>query len=198
MKRWRGSLGGVLPLGMEEPNGLVEWAAANVPEAMREDPIRRLAAYRVCAVPGGARSARHSEDSCKPQDAKSDRSVDPCCRIDQCEYRGGLLTYVRRGTGEVFRVCESSAREAREWLFEVRHALNRDVTTARIALATRIMKILTIAIKRERAQRQTRARRHSRDLQAPTGDGPARPTAETTLPTASVSQQPAPQPAASL
>ena len=33
-------------MGMEEPDGLVEWAATNVPEAMRDDPIWRLAAYR--------------------------------------------------------------------------------------------------------------------------------------------------------
>jgi len=66
-----------------------------------------------------------------------------------------------------FEYGESSAREAREWLFKVRHALDRDATTVRIGLATRIMKILTIAIKGERSQRQTRARRLSPDLKVP-------------------------------
>ena len=167
MKRWRGSLGGVPLLGMEEPDGLVEWAAANVPEAMREDPIWRLAAYRYALY----LAELVQQDIPKIRANPKTRSL-----TDQLIRAVGSISaniaegYSRTSAAErarFFEYAESSAREAREWLFKVRHALDRDVTTARMVLATRIMKILTIAIKRERAQRQTRARRHLRDLQVP-------------------------------
>src|SRR6478752_6969748 len=150
MKRCRGSLGRVLPLGMEEPDGLVEWAAANVPEAMREDPIWRLAAYRYALY----LAELVQQDIPKIRANPKTRSL-----TDQLIHAVGSISA---------NIAEGYSRTSaadREWLFKVRHALDRDVTTARIVLATRIMKILTIAIKRERAQRQTRARRHSRDLQ---------------------------------
>jgi hypothetical protein len=48
-------------------------------------------------------------------------------------------------------------------LFKVRRALDPATVAARIALATRIMRILAVAIKEERKTRQTRARRFNPD-----------------------------------
>jgi four helix bundle protein len=150
---------------MEEPDGLVEWAAANVPDAMREDPIWRLAAYRY---------ALYLADLVQQDIPKIRANPKTRSLADQLVKAVGSISaniaegYSRTSAAErarFFEYGESSAREAREWLFKVRHALDRDSITVRIGLATRIMKILTIAIKRERAQRQTRARRLSPNLE---------------------------------
>ena len=58
-----------------------------------------------------------------------------------------------------YEYAYSSAREARDWYYKVRHALEHDVAINRIALVTRVMRILTVAIVRERAEPKTRARR---------------------------------------
>ena len=58
-----------------------------------------------------------------------------------------------------FEYAHSSAREARDWIFKARRALPPGVAAMRIELVTRIMKILAVAIPRERAQKETRARR---------------------------------------
>jgi four helix bundle protein len=152
---------------MEEPDGLVEWAATNVPEAMRDDPIWRLAAYRY---------ALYLADLVQQDIPKIRANPKTRSLTDQLISAVGSISaniaegYSRASAAErarFFEYGESSAREAREWLFKVRHALDPDATTVRIGLATRIMKILTIAIKGERAQRQTRARRLSPDLKVP-------------------------------
>ena len=144
---------------MDEPDGLVAWAAANVPEEMRDDPIWRLAAYRYALyladlvqqdVPKIRANARTR--------SLADQLVNAVASISANIAEG----YSRTSPAErarFFEYAESSAREARDWLFKVRHALDREVATARIVLVTRIMRILTISIKGERALRETRARR---------------------------------------
>ena len=103
-KRWQASRGEVLQLGMEEPDGLGAWAAANVPEEMRDDPIWRLAAYRYALYLADLVQQDVPKIRANPKTAKPDGSAGRCRRIDKCQYRGGILAYVRRGPCEVLRV----------------------------------------------------------------------------------------------
>lgn len=143
---------------MEEPDGLIEWAA-QVPVAMREDPIWRLPAYRYALYLGDL----VQNDVPKIRANAKTRSL-----TDQLvDAVGSISANIAEGYGRTsgperarfYEYANSSARESRDWLFKVRHALDPDVTTARILLVTRIMKILTVSTKAERAERETRARR---------------------------------------
>jgi len=152
---------------MEEPDGLVEWAAANVPEAMRDDPIWRLAAYRYSLYLADLVQQDVPKIRANPKTRSlTDQLVDAVASISANIAEG----YSRTSPAErarFFEYAESSTRESRDWLFKVRHALDGDVATARMALATRIMRILTVAIRKERAQRLTRARRIEQRTERP-------------------------------
>jgi four helix bundle protein len=148
---------------MEDPEGLAEWAE-QVPEAMREDPIWRLPAYRFSLYLG---DMVQREDASRIQkDYRTRRHLDQL--LDAV---GSISANIAEGYGRTsgperakfYEYANSSAREARDWLFKVRHALAADITNARIALVTRIMRILTVAIIRERAEPETRARRANRE-----------------------------------
>jgi four helix bundle protein len=146
---------------MDEPEGLLEWAA-QVPAAMRDDPIWRLPAYRYSLFLGDLVQA----DVHKMRgDVRTRRHVDQL--LDAVgSISANIAEGYSRTTGperaKFFEYAHGSAREAREWLFKVRHALAPDVATARILLATRIMKILAVVIPRERADPGSRARRWER------------------------------------
>jgi four helix bundle protein len=151
----------VLPSCMDEPDGLIEWAA-HVPLVMRNDPIWRLPAYRYALflgdlVQGDVHKLR--------RDVRTRRLVDQL--IDAVEsISANIAEGYSRTTGperaRFFEYAHSSAREARDWLFKVRHALDPEVATARILLVTRVMKILAAIIPRERADPESRARRWER------------------------------------
>ena len=153
--------------GMDEPEGLAEWAAS-VPEVMRNDPIWRLPAYRYSLFLADLLQ----------QDVKRMRG-----EIRQRRLVAQLLDAVESISANIaegysrtsgperarfFEYAHSSAREAREWLFKARHALPPDVATARILLVTRIMRILVAVIPRERAQPETRAREWENNRRAST------------------------------
>jgi four helix bundle protein len=145
---------------MEDPEGLADWATLHVPSVMREDTIWRLPGYRYALYLG---------DLAQLEDA-------PRVRRDYRTRRhlgqllsavGGISANIAEGYGRTtgpdrakfFEYAESSAREARDWFYKVRHALEPTIALARIELLTRIMKILTTAIIRERADPKSRARR---------------------------------------
>jgi four helix bundle protein len=157
---------------MDDPVGLAEWAA-NVPQAMREDPIWRLSAYRFALWLGDL------------------TQLDDAPRI-QADYRtrkhleqlldavGSISANIAEGYGRTtgperakfYEYALSSAREARDWYFKVRHSLDPEVVGARIQLLTRVMKILTVATVRERAESDTRARRAERQTCRPPRNPP--------------------------
>ena len=147
---------------MDDPEGLAEWAG-QVPEAMRDDPIWRLPAYRFALYLG---DLVQQEDAPKIQkDYRTRRHLDQL--LDAV---GSISANIAEGYGRTsgperakfFEYANSSAREARDWLFKVRHALAAETANKRIALVTRVMRILTVAIIRERAEPETRARRANR------------------------------------
>ena len=151
---------------MDEPDGLVEWAAG-VPEVMRNDPIWRLPAYRYSLYLGDLLQQDVKRIS---GEVRKRRLIDQL--LDAVEsISANIAEGYSRTTGperaRFFEYAHSSAREAREWLFKVRHALQPEVATARILLVTRIMKILAAVIPRERAERETRARHWERRRATP-------------------------------
>jgi four helix bundle protein len=153
---------------MDEPQGLVEWAA-QVPAAMRDDPIWRLPAYRYSLFLGDLVQADVHKIRA---DVRTRRHIDQL--LDAVgSISANIAEGYSRTTGperaKFYEYAHSSAREAREWLFKVRHALGPDVATARILLATRIMKILAVVIPRERADSESRARRWERSQREPHG-----------------------------
>ena len=149
---------------MEDPPGLAEWAAAHVPECIREDPIWRLPAYRFALYLGDL--VQREDAPLIQRDYRTRRHLDQLLHAI-----GSISANISEGYGSTtgperakfYEYSQRSAREGRDWLFKVRHALSAEVAAARIALMTRIMKILTVAITRERAEPETRARRANRE-----------------------------------
>ncbi len=154
---------------MDEPEGLAVWAEG-IPLVMRSDPIWRLPAYRYSLfladlIREDVRNLR--------MDGRTRRLVDQL--LDAVE---SISTNIAEGysrtTGperaKFFEYAHSSAREARDWLFKVRHELAPEVAVARIELVTRVMRILAVVIPRERADPESRARRWRRQNSPPPGD----------------------------
>ena len=152
---------------MDEPDGLVAWASANVPQEMCDDPIWRLPAYRYALYLADLVQQDVAKIRANPRTRSlTDQLVSAVASISANIAEG----YSRTSPAErarFFEYADSSAREARDWLFKVRHALDREVIVARIGLVTRIMRILVVAIKGERAQRETRARRPAQKIERP-------------------------------
>jgi four helix bundle protein len=162
---------------MEEPEGLLQWAVS-VPDVMRDDPIWRLPAYRYALFLG---DLVQNDAPAIQRDPRTRRHLDQL--LDAVgSISANIAEGYSRTTGperaKFFEYAHSSAREARDWLFKVRHALDPNVATARIQLATRIMKILTVAIPRERADPESRARRWER-RPAASGEAPEPPATGT-------------------
>src|SRR3954447_345185 len=117
---------------MEEPDGLVAWASANVPQEMRDDPIWRLPAYRYALYLADLvqQDVPKIRANFKTR-SLTDQLVDAVASISANIAEG----YSRTSAAErarLFEYAESSAREARDWLFKVRHALDPEVVAARV------------------------------------------------------------------
>ena len=142
---------------MEEPAGLTEWADTHVPEAIRADPIWRLPAYRYSLYL--ADQLRATERQMRR--ACTRRTVDQLLDAAQSISSNIAEGYSRTGGPErakFFEYANSSARETRDWLFKARTAFDPITATSLIELVTRVMKILTAVIPRERETPNTRAR----------------------------------------
>jgi four helix bundle protein len=142
---------------MEEPVGLSEWASGQVPEAIRADPIWRLPAYRYSLYLADQLQAAAP----RLRRVCTRRTVDQLLDAAQSISSNIAEGYSRTGGPErakFFEYANSSAREARDWLFKVRQAFDPVVASAHIELVTRVMKILTAVIPRERESPITRAR----------------------------------------
>jgi four helix bundle protein len=142
---------------MDEPDGLAEWAEAQVPEVMREDPIWRLPAYRYSLYLSDQLKA--AEDQLRRILTK--RTVDQLLDAANSISANIAEGYSRTSGPErakFFEYANSSAREARDWLFKARTAFDPDTAERHIQLVTRVMKILTAVIPREREAPNTRAR----------------------------------------
>jgi four helix bundle protein len=152
---------------MDEPDGLVAWASANVPQEMRDDPIWRLPAYRYALYLGDLVQQDVPRIRSNPKTRNLAAQLVSAVASISANIAEGYSRTSPAERARFFEYAESSAREARDWLFKVRHALDREVVAVRIGLATRIMRILIVAIKAERAQRETRARRAAQKLEQP-------------------------------
>jgi four helix bundle protein len=159
---------------MDEPEGLAEWAE-QVPRAMRNDPIWRLPAYRyslfladqleqdIKRLPPELRKRRHIVQLLDAAESISANVAEGYSRTSGPE------------RAKFFEYAHSSARETRDWLFKARHTLGGDIANARLELVTRVMKILSVVIPRERAELETRARKSN--VHRPPSEPPAPPPA---------------------
>ena len=156
---------------MDEPRGFSEWAE-QVPQEMREDPIWRLPAYRY---------ALYLEDLVQSDVPLIHRDIRTRAHVDQLLNAIGSISAniaegYSRSTGpdraKFFEYGLSSSREGRDWLFKVRHALDPQTLADRIALVSRIMRILSAVIPRERRIRDSRIRRPPRRPEREPSDGP--------------------------
>ena len=150
---------------MDEPAGLTEWANAQVPEALRADPIWRLPAYRYSLFLADQVQAAAP----RLRRVCTRRTVDQLLDAAQSISSNIAEGYSRTGgpdRAKFFEYANSSARETRDWLFKVRNAFDAVTADAYIELVTRVMKILTAVIPRERETRNTRARLPKREAGA--------------------------------
>ena len=143
---------------MDEPDGLTEWAA-DVPIAMREDPLWRLPAYRYSLYLGDLVQAELPRIRLSP----STRALADQLHSSVQSISANIAEGYSRTTGperaKFFKYALGSTREARDWVYKIRGALDGPTAIFWIELLTRIMKILTVAINAERRSPETSARR---------------------------------------
>jgi four helix bundle protein len=143
---------------MDDPKGLAEWAATAVPAVIREDPIWRLPAYRYSLyladrIKADAPRLRQTETK-KTVDQLLDAAYSISINIDE-----GYSRTTGPERAKFYEYANGSARETRQWLFKVRDSLGAELTAEYLELASRIIRILTAVIPRERARRESPARR---------------------------------------
>jgi four helix bundle protein len=160
-----------------DPPGFAEWET-QVPEIIRRRPIWRTPAYRF---------AVWLSDLAKADVAPLWRSSETADIADQLTRAvNGISSTLAEGYGRTtgperaryYDYGVSSSHEASDWYLKARHHLSADVVGARLELLDRIVRILTVTIPRERADRIGRARRvraggrrRADDGTTPKGDG---------------------------
>ena len=158
-----------LSSGMDEPNGLAEWAANAVPAVMREDPIWRLPAYRYSLyladrLNADAPRLRRTETK-KTVDQLLDAVYSISANIDE-----GYSRTTGPERARFYEYANGSARETREWLFKVRNSLGPELAAEYMELVSRIIRILTAVIPRERARREMPVRRGRKSVPMQSSD----------------------------
>ena len=160
-----------------DPPGFAEWET-QAPELIRRRPIWRTPAYRF---------AVWLSDLAKADVSPLWRSPETREIADQLTRAvDGISSTLAEGYGRstgperarYYDYAASSAHEASDWYVKARHHLSKQVIEARLELLDRILRILSVAIPRERADRIGRARRVRRGGRARPDDG-AEPTSHT-------------------
>jgi four helix bundle protein len=119
------------------------WERA-VPVEIQRDPLWSLRVYRTALYAGdiGRRDAAYLAERANLGDlpdqlARSTRSI-------SANISEGYCRLSRRDRGRFYEYALGSAREARDWYFHARESLGADATTARLALLTTIIRIMTV------------------------------------------------------
>ena len=154
---------------MDDPKGLAEWAAKTVPAVIREDPVWRLPAYRYSLyladrIKADAPRLRQSETK-KTIDQLLDAAYSISINIDE-----GYSRTTGPERAKFYEYANGSARETRQWLFKVRDSLGAELATEYLELVSRIIRILTAVIPRERTRPEMRARRSRKSRTRPASD----------------------------
>ena len=141
-----------------DPPGFEEWEA-QVPVSLRQDPIWRTPAYRY-----GLWLADLAAADVVPlfKQVETRNLADQLLRAAQ-----GISSNLAEGYGRTtgperaryYDYAASDARECRDWYYKARQHLALDVLEQRHDLLLRVIKILSVVIPRERADRVGRARR---------------------------------------
>ena len=116
----------------------------SVPADIRQDPLWSLRVYRTALYAGelGRRdaewlSARSALGDLPDQLARATRSI-------SVNISEGYCRLSRRDRGRFYEYALGSARESRDWYYHARESLGADATTARLALHTTIIRIMTV------------------------------------------------------
>ena len=134
---------------MEHTPGYDEWLRT-VPVEIREDPLWRLPAHRLELM----------LSDCTEEDIRRLRRDRIGHTIGDQLYRcvasisANIAEGYSRRTGPerstFYEYALGSAREARHWIFQARRLLGPECVGMRLALVTRIIRILTAVVPRER------------------------------------------------
>jgi len=142
-----------------DPPGYAAWEA-QVPEAIKRDPIWRTPAYRFGLMIGDLAAA---EAEALRRDTRTHTMADQLLRAVQ-----SISTNLTEGYGHTtgreraryYDYALTSALESCDWYYKVRPVLGDTIFEDRHALLQRIIRILTAIIPRERADRGGRRRRN--------------------------------------
>jgi four helix bundle protein len=165
---WRAELvaslhdrGNSIPGMISNPPGYHEWVLS-VPAEIRDDPLWKTPAYRLALMLGD--QARTDLET-----VRADRGTRAIAdQLQRCvsSISANLAEGYSRTTGperaRFYEYALGSGREARDWYYKMRHTLGANVVAERLSLVTRIVRILTAVVPRERATALTRARATAR------------------------------------
>jgi len=141
-----------------DPPGFAQWES-QVPLSLRNDPLWRTPAYRY---------GLWLADLAAADVAPLWRNVETRDIADQLlRAARGISSTLAEGYGRTsgpdraryYEYGVSGSRETRDWYFKARNYLPPDVVEPRVELLLRIIRILSVVIPRERADRIGRARR---------------------------------------
>jgi four helix bundle protein len=116
----------------------------SVPADIQQDPLWSLRVYRTALYAGDLGrqdaerlSSRSALGDLPDQLARATRSI-------SVNISEGYCRLSRRDRGRFYEYALGSARESRDWYFHARESLGLDATTARLALHTTIIRIMTV------------------------------------------------------
>jgi hypothetical protein len=127
--------------------------AATVPMDLKADPIWRTPAYRLSLFAFVAHSRRRRLDRTTSPLSPASRPDAAGCGGISASLDEGYSRSSGRERAHFYEYALGSAREARGWYYKCAAAFPPDVLLERLALLTRIIKILTAVVPRERERK---------------------------------------------
>ena len=133
----------------DDPPGYAEWEAT-IPSFIRRDPIWRTPAYRYGLwLADLAKSDAKQLRGTREVSSHADQLVRACAAISSNLAEGyGCLSGADRA--RYYGYALTTSRESLDWYFKLRDELVLEVVEHRCAVLDRIIRILTVAIPRER------------------------------------------------
>ncbi|MBI1296006.1 four helix bundle protein [bacterium] len=129
----------------------VDWEAG-VSEAIRDDALWRMEAYRLALF---AADIAWADVTKLMQDRRTISLADQLYR-SVGSVSANIAEGYSRGTGKdrarFYEYALGSARECRDWYYKARHLLKEEVTEHRLDLLTQIIRLLLTALPTERSR----------------------------------------------
>ena len=120
------------------------------PEDLRGDPLWRMTAYRIALFMSDL--VRHDAHKILSRGAPGHKVVqlESCVESVEANISEGYSKFSGRDRARFFETALASARESRGWYRRSRHWLGSEEAAERQMMMTQVIKILTVAIPRER------------------------------------------------